>query len=230
MVRGREPKPTRRRERRAPKAKRTAADILADPPKDGAQGPLFKDPDMERLRKKGYIDEFMRLVKGGKEATVYLVKRGQERLAAKVYADIQSRSFRKDGAYWSGVHIADQRVERALRQRSRRGRAAQQAIWVMREYANLWRLTEAGLSVPRPAVGPAVTECAEAGSVVLMEFIGDGDAPAPRLSDVRFGSDERERAEKALSQSVAILLGLADLGLVHGDYSTYNLLWHDGRV
>ncbi len=166
-------------------------------------------------------------MKGGKEATVYLVGRGEERLAAKVYADLESRSFRNDAGYWAGVYVPDRRVAKALKQRSRVGQAAQQAIWVMREYANLWRLVEAGLPVPRPAIGPAVSECAEAGSVVLMEFVGHGDTPAPRLSDVRLSAAE---AEAAYRQSVDLLLRLARLGLVHGDFSTYNLLWHDGRV
>lgn len=166
-------------------------------------------------------------MKGGKEATVYLVTRGEERLAAKVYADLESRSFRNDTGYWAGVYIADQRVAKAMKQRSRVGQAAQQAIWVAREYANLWRLVEASLPVPRPAVGPAVSECAEAGGVVLMEFVGTGDTPAPRLSDVRLTP---AKAESAYRQSVDLLLKLARLGLVHGDFSTYNLLWHDSRA
>jgi RIO kinase 1 len=173
------------------------------------------------------VDELVGQVKGGKEATVYLMRRGDELLAAKVYADLESRSFRNDARYWSGVHIADKRVERAMRRRSRTGRAAQHGIWVMREYINLWRLHEAGVRVPRPAIGPSAKECAEAGSVVLMEFIGAGDQPAPRLSDVKL--DEAE-ARSALEQSVEILLALARMGLVHGDFSTYNLLWHEEQV
>ncbi len=188
---------------------------------------MFKDPDLERLRLQGHVDELVGQVKGGKEATVYLMRRGDELLAAKVYADLESRSFRNDARYWSGVHIADKRVERAMRKHSRTGRAAQHGIWVMREYINLWRLHEAGVRVPRPAIGPSAKECAEAGSVVLMEFIGEGDQPAPRLSDVKLDGAE---AQAALEQSVQILLALARMGLVHGDLSTYNLLWHEGQV
>ena len=173
------------------------------------------------------MDELVGQVKGGKEATVYLMRRGDELLAAKVYAALESRSFRNDARYWSGVHIADKRVERAMRRRSRTGRAAPHGICVMREYINLWRLHEAGGPVPRPAIGPSAKECAEAGSVVLMEFIGVGDQPAPRLSDVKLEGPE---ARSALEQSMQILLALARLGLVHGDLSTYNLLWHEERV
>lgn len=200
---------------------------MADPTAPGADGATFADKDLEHLLQRGFFDTLVGLVKGGKEATVYLVRSGEERLAAKVYADIESRTFRNDSRYWAGVHIADQRVAKALKKRSRTGRVAQQSIWAAREYTSLWRLVEAGVPVPRPLLGPAVSEFAEAGKVVLMEFIGDGDTPAPRLSDVRL---EPEEAESAYAQSVDILLHLARLGLVHGDFSTYNLLWHEGKV
>lgn len=226
--RGRAIRPSKRKVRRKPKSRRTAGELLAEPtPEATADAPVFADPDLEGLRLRGYIDELVGQVKGGKEATVYLMRRGEELLAAKVYADLESRSFRNDAAYWSGVHIGDKRVERAMRKHSRTGRAAQHGLWVMREYANLWRLHEAGLPVPRPAVGPSAKECAEAGSVVLMEFIGEGEVPAPRLSDVRL---EEAEARDALDQSVELLLALARMGLVHGDFSTYNLLWHEGRA
>lgn len=203
-------------------------DLLAQPSQDkGGEQPVFAEPGMEHLRQRGYFDTLLGLVKGGKEATVYLVARGEERFAAKVYADHESRAFRNDRAYWAGVHIDDKRVERALRQRTRRGQAAAQGMWVMREYANLWRLSRAGLPVPRPAVGPDVSDMLEAGAVVLMEFIGEGDVPAPRLADVKLSQEE---ARDAYQQSAALLLQLARMGLVHGDFSTYNLLWHAGKV
>ena len=53
------------------------------------------------------------------------------------------------------------------------------------------------------------------------------------------GADKHQRVAKAaeqlelngvLDQSIEILMQLARLGLVHGDFSAYNLLLHDGRV
>ncbi len=217
-----------KRERRAPKSKRRAADLLL--PKGAVPArsdTAFADKDMQRLYHRGYFDELIGLVKGGKEATVYLVGRGEERFAAKVYADLESRSFRNDAVYWSGVHLADERIAKAMKQKSRAGQVAQVQFWVLREYVNLWRLHEAGLPVPKPALGPEISVCAEAGSVVLMEYIGHDDIPAPRLSDLRLPPAE---AQEAFRQSTDILVRLAQLGLVHGDYSTYNLLWHDGQV
>lgn len=212
----------------APKAKRTRRDLLW-----GAEGPRptstteFADPDMQMLYDRGYFERFVGELKGGKEATVFLVAKGEQRLAAKVYADLDVRTFRNDAVYWSGFYISDTRARKAMQSRSRTGKRVQHGIWVTREYHYLWRLHREGLPVPRPAVGPEPSAIDEAGSVVLMEFIGVGDVPAPRLSDVRLA---REDADSAYAQTAAIFTRLTQLGLVHGDLSTYNLLWQDGKV
>lgn len=221
-----------RRDRRKPRLKRTRKDLLNVSGRPGAELPgeadkLFADADMHTLFDRGYIDSFIGELKGGKEATVYLVGRGDERLAAKIYTDIEARSFRDDRVYWQGHHIADVRIAKAFKQRSKAGLRAQQGMWVEREYHYLWRLHEAGVRVPRPALGPEPFHFREAGAVVLMAFVGEDDVPAPRLSDVKL---ERCDAERAFEQTVAILRRLCSLGLVHGDLSTYNLLWHHGEV
>ncbi|HEX7001120.1 MAG TPA: RIO1 family regulatory kinase/ATPase [Trueperaceae bacterium] len=188
---------------------------------------LFSDPDLQELYDRGYLDGLGSRLRGGKEATVYTVRRGEQWLVAKLYTDRSVRSFKDDASYWSGFWIGDARTAKAMRKGSRAGNEARQAIWVMREYTTLWRLYEAGLPVPKPAVGPEASELSKSGSVVLMELIGDGDEPAPRLSDVRL---EPGDARSAWDQSYAIMLSLAHMGLVHGDFSTYNLLWHRDRV
>ena len=217
-----------RKSRIKPKAKRTRRDLLWD---TAAPRPTstteFADPDMQSLLDRGYFDTFIGELKGGKEATVFLVARGDERLAAKVYTDIDVRTFRNDDVYWSGFYIGDVRIVKAMKQHSAKGQRARQAIWVNREYHYLWRLSDAGLPVPRPAIGPGPSDLAEAGSVVLMQFIGDGDVPANRLSDLRL---EPDAAAEAYEQSVELARSLSRLGLVHGDLSTYNLLWHEEKV
>lgn len=218
----------RRRSRVKPKAKRTRRDLLWDPADPRPTSTTeFADPDMQSLFDRGYFDSFIGELKGGKEATVFLVGRGAERFAAKVYTDIEVRTFKNDDVYWSGFYISDVRIAKAMKQHSASGQRARQGIWVNREYHYLWRLFEAGLPVPRPAIGPGPSELAEAGSVVLMQFIGDGDVPASRLSDIRL---EPDAAKEAYGQSVELARSLSRLGLVHGDLSTYNLLWHEERV
>lgn len=224
----------RRSERRKPRLKRTRKDLLvASDARHGGEAPgghndsLFADADMRALFDRGYFDTFIGELKGGKEATVYLVARGEQRFAAKVYSDIEARTFRDDRVYWQGYDIRDARIAKAFQQRSRAGLKAQQGMWVEREYHYLWRLHEAGVKVPRPALGPEPYHYREGGAVVLMEFVGEGDVPAPRLADVRLGSGD---ADSAFEQAVAILRRLGALGLVHGDLSTYNLLWHRCEV
>lgn len=221
---------TLRRPRRKPRLKRGPRDLLLavdDPASRATSTTAFADPDLQALFDRGWFDRYLGELKGGKEATVYLVASGDTRYAAKLYADIDARSFRNDRIYWEGTFVGDVRTAKAMRHGTRAGRRARQALWVAREYANLWTLHDAGVPVPRPALGPEPSVYGEAGSVVLMEFLGVDDVPAPRLSDARLAPAE---AVRAFDQSVALLVALTRLGKVHGDYSTYNLLWHEGRV
>lgn len=219
---------TKRREKRI-KKRAGVADLVWDD--DAAPRPTndtqFNDPDLQELFERGYIEELGSRLRGGKEATVYTVRRGDEWLVAKLYTDRSVRSFKDDAAYWSGFWIGDKRIAKAMRKGTRAGDEARQAIWALREYMMLWRLFDAGLPVPKPAVGPEASELHKSGSVVLMQLIGEDDLPAPRLSDVRL---EKHDAASAWDQSFEILLQLTRMGLVHGDFSTYNLLWHDAKV
>ena len=218
----------RRTDRRKPKANRTRRDLLLAPNEERLTSTSeFSDPGMQSLYDRGYFDSFIGELKGGKEATVFLVGLGEQRLAAKVYTDLAVRGFRNDAVYWSDFYIGDARVKKAMQQHSRAGQKAQQEVWVLREYFHLWRLHQAGLKVPKPAVGPEVSAYGDAGAVVLMQFIGEGDLPAPRLSDIKLAADE---AKEAFNQTVELLAALTRLGVVHGDLSTYNLLWHEGEV
>jgi RIO kinase 1 len=60
-----------------------------------------------------------------------------------------------------------------------------------------------------------------------MRFVGDADGPAPRLADLTL---EPADARRSFDQSVRALAAIWRAGLVHGDYSTYNLLWWQGAV
>ena len=66
------------------------------------------------------------------------------------------------------------------------------------------------------------------GISLIMEFIGDENGnPAPRISDLKMEKDE---AEEAFRQSVRNLRLIVKSGRVHGDYSTYNILWHNEQA
>ncbi len=52
-------------------------------------------PGLQPLIDDGVIDEVLRSLKSGKEATVYLVRSGSQVRCAKVYRDMAQRSFQK---------------------------------------------------------------------------------------------------------------------------------------
>jgi RIO kinase 1 len=184
-------------------------------------------PEIAWLIERGYLDGIEGELKSGKEATVYLGRTQSGLAAVKVYRDLAVRSFKNDGRYRAGRHVGDARLEKALTRRTAAGRRAQGRMWAAHEYATLWRLQRAGVNVPAPLVGPEISEIAQAGEVVLMRYVGDEAGPAPRLSDVRLEPDE---ARRAFDASVRAMTAIWRAGLVHGDFSTYNLLWWQGDV
>lgn len=185
------------------------------------------DPVLLNLHKLGYISELLGELKSGKEATVYLARGPRGLIALKIYRDLEARSFKKDGLYQAGRTVTDDRMARAIKNRTAAGVKAQQAMWTGAEYAMLWRLWLAGLNVPEPLVGPGVKACAATSPAVLMRFIGDEDEAAPRLSEAVLTPEEATVAWNGALDGMAALLRL---GLVHGDYSTYNLLWWEETV
>lgn len=179
----------------------------------------FADPALQELFERGFIQDVVWQLQQGKEATVYVATSEQGLVAVKVYADIRARSFRNDSVYREGRFIADSRIEKAIQDRTNAGINAQLVLWVEQEYMELHSLHHHGIAVPKPI--------ARNGNVILMEFIGTEDGAAPRLSDVHLSRDD---ARSAFEQARNILLGFAKLGRVHGDFSTFNLLWHEGKV
>lgn len=185
------------------------------------------DELIQRLVELGHLSEVLSELKSGKEATAYVAHKDGQRLLLKIYRDLAVRSFKNDQIYQEGKAVVDERARRAVAGRTRKGREMVQSDWVMAEYRSLWKLWQAGLSVPRPSVGPNLTECAETIPAVLMELVGNEEDVAPRLSDVKLTEEE---AQSAWQQAVQGMSELLRLEYVHGDYSAYNLLWWENTV
>lgn len=180
----------------------------------------FTTPDLNELCREGFLDELVAGIKTGKEAAVYLGRNASGLVAVKVYTDLRVRSFKRDQAYRAGRFLGDSRIEKAIEQRSRKGLEAQQALWVQEEFRQMNYLHQHGVNVPKPIAVNGIS--------LVMEFIGDENGtPAPRISDLKM---EEEEAQEAFRQSVQNLRRIVGAGRVHGDYSTYNLLWHTGRA
>jgi len=60
-----------------------------------------------------------------------------------------------------------------------------------------------------------------------MDYIGDGEMPAPALIDTRLNGREASRILERILWNIRLML---DLHLVHGDLSAYNILYQDGEI
>ncbi len=176
---------------------------------------------LQPLVAEGLIDEVLRQLMSGKEATVYIVRCGDDIRCAKVYKDATQRSFRKSVSYQEGRKTKNSRQARAMAKGSRYGREMQEEAWQSAEVDALYRLAAAGVRVPRPYI------CHE--GVLLMDLVTDADGqPAPRLNDVELSPElALEFHARLLNEVVRMLCA----GIIHGDLSEYNILvGSDGPV
>jgi RIO kinase 1 len=162
----------------------------------------------------GVIDEVVRPLKSGKEATVYLVRSGEQTRCAKVYRDMAQRSFQKRAKYQEGRKVRGSRQARAMSKSTRFGRREQEAAWKNAEVDALYRLVAAGVRVPKPY--------GYFNDVLVMELVTDGAGnPAPRLSEVELSSHKAREYHDFLIRQVVRML---NIGLIHGDLSEFNVL------
>ena len=166
------------------------------------------------LVEEGLIDEVMRQLMSGKEATVYVVRCGDEIRCAKVYKEADKRSFHQAVAYQEGRRVKNSRQARAMEKGTKYGRKMAEETWQNAEVEALYRLAAAGVRVPKPFI------CFE--GVLLMELVtgADGNA-APRLNDVELTRELALAYHKALLRQVVLMLCA---GVIHGDLSEYNIL------
>ncbi len=162
----------------------------------------------------GVIDEVIRSLKSGKEATVYLVRSGAHTRCAKVYRNMAQRSFQRRAQYQEGRQVRGSRQARAIRKSTRFGRKEQEASWKNAEVDALYKLVAAGVRVPKPY--------GYFNDTLLMELVTDaaGD-PAPRLSEVDLTPETAREYHRFLMQQIVRMLSI---GLIHGDLSGFNVL------
>jgi RIO kinase 1 len=198
---------------------------------DGAlHGPQPR-PDWVRTEY-GAVDTELGMVKTGKEADVFLVRRAVpdtakvSMLAAKRYRDGDHRLFHRDAGYLEGRRVRRSREMRAMTQRTSFGKELIAGQWATAEFgalSHLWQVgQESGLiCVPYPVQ--------LIGTELMLEFIGDwetGEA-APRLAQMR---PDRAELDDLWQQMVDALSVLARAQVAHGDLSAYNTLVHEGRL
>jgi len=180
-----------------------------------------------------WIADVLHLVKGGKEASVYLctpqraVHHKRPYLAAKVYRPRMLRNLRKDHLYREGRTdldiegrtILDDGMLHAMRQKSAYGQELLHTSWIGHEFKTMQILHEAGVDVPTPY--------ASASNAILMDYIGHPDLPAPTLNTVRLDADEARRLLDRVLWNIERMLAK---NRVHGDLSAYNILYWEGQI
>jgi RIO kinase 1 len=207
--------------------------VLLSRPTDRKESAL--DPDLEptdepddparHFADEGLITDVVRIIKTGKEASVYLCAAnrsttGERLLALKRFHPLDRRDFRDESVYRDGEWIKERRIRVALEKKTRFGRTLQGALWVDREWETLRLLSDAGVPVPRPI--------ARTDDAILMTYVGDDEDAAPQLRAYRpDGRDEAEDLFRLLVRAIELMLYR---DVIHGDLSAYNVLVWEGRV
>jgi len=191
---------------------------------DGEQGPPPRPSWV--VTELAAADTELGVLKTGKEADVYLVRRAVPDttrgclMAAKRYRSNEHRMFHRDAGYLEGRRMRRSREMRAMTNRTAFGRNLIAEQWATAEFAALSRLWSIGAPVPYPVQ--------RSGTELLMEYLGDDDGvAAPRLAELRPTGEELEDLWHQLTEVLSLL---AREGVTHGDLSAYNLLVHKGTL
>lgn len=162
---------------------------------------------ISRLVSQGEFEAIDYPISTGKEGGVFRASGAGGFRAVKVYR-IGNAVFRRIPAY---------ALEDLRREASERNYGRLVAAWTRREHTMLQRMTDAKVRVPQPY--------GRFRNVLVMEFIGTEELPAPPLQEA-----EVEDPAGLYEELVGNLFRMThDAKLVHGDLSPYNVLWHEGH-
>jgi RIO kinase 1 len=178
-----------------------------------------------------WFDDVLRLLKGGKEASVYQClangTTGTDFLAAKIYRPRRFRNLKNDHLYREGRvrldedgnQIINGGMHHAMNVRSAYGLQLLHTSWIEHEYQALQILHAVGARVPAPY--------ARGDNAILMEFIGDENMPAPTMNSIDLSGDEARSLFERVLREIEIMLAN---DRIHADLSAYNILYWDGEI
>ena len=156
----------------------------------------------------GVIDIIDFPISTGKEGNVFrAVKPDKGLLAVKIYRTSTS-TFKHMQKYIVG----DPRFESI-----RKTRMDIVYAWTKKEFKNLERLKKAGVRAPKPII--------HLKNVLVMQYIGTKDQPAPLLKDVSL-----ENPQEIFDEIIDFIKKMyVKAKLVHGDISSFNILIHENK-
>jgi RIO kinase 1 len=178
-----------------------------------------------------WFDDVLQIIKGGKEASVYLCKAskttGRKYLAAKVYRPRRFRELKNDTLYREGRERLDEDgntiikggMHHAMNKGTNYGRQLLHTSWIEHEVRSLRILHRAGADVPEPLISGH--------NAILMDYIGGPEMAAPTLNTVKLTPAEAHPLFDRVMVNVGLML---DYDRVHGDLSAYNILYWDGEI
>jgi len=174
---------------------------------------VFDEKNLMRVYKlfsDGVIDSLDFPISTGKEGNVFRATASDGTfLAVKIYRT-STATFKDMAKYVQG----DPRFKGISTNRRKLIMA-----WASKEHRNLQRLYEVGVRVPKPV--------ARKDNIIVMEYIGEGDAPASEMRLIQL-KDPEGVARRLLDY---VSLAYRKAGLVHGDLSEFNVLMlHDEPV
>ncbi len=167
---------------------------------------IFDKSTLETLYKlanKNYLDILNGEISTGKEANVLKCLKDNDYFAVKIYR-IATSDFKKMNLYIDG----DPRFN--IRHNNKRQLIT---AWVLKEYKNLERLSNANVNVPKPITA--------LNNVLMLEFIGDKNGIPAKTVKYQKPNDIEKFIEKLLDETYKLI---HDAKLVHGDLSVYNVM------
>lgn len=161
-----------------------------------------------KFMKSGVIDTVDFPISTGKEGNVFRVSNPEgEFIALKIYR-VSNSTFHNIAKYIEG----DPRFKGIQGSHHKLIMA-----WATKEFKNLMRFKEAGVRVPQAIDFHQ--------NLLLMEYLGDAEMPAPQIRNV-----ELEDPEAVYTEILKFMrLSYRKAHLVHADLSEYNILWHDDK-
>lgn len=165
--------------------------------------------NLNKLLINGPLDKIEGIISAGKEANIYLAyDKGGREVAVKIYK-IDSNTSK----WMRNYIIGDPRFKKIPNNPSKII-----FLWASKEFKNLKRAFKEDLSVPEPIHIK--------NNVLIMEYIGFGSIPAPKLKDIK----KPKNPEDLLKQVFAFIKDLYQkANLVHGDLSEFNILYHNQK-